>query len=85
LPLGSFKLSSRFLQDKVPHEYPRILPEMTQSRFAAMQSPTVAAMNVQLMCQPGKLPMTGMAMAAPSASGCPAGPGRFSIGRHRKP
>ncbi len=32
-----FKLSFRFLQDKVPHDFPRILPQMTLSRFAALQ------------------------------------------------
>jgi hypothetical protein len=36
LPVGVFKLSSRFLQDKVPHDYSRILPEMTLARFAAL-------------------------------------------------
>jgi len=35
--VGAFKLSSRFLQDKVLHDFPRILPEMTLSRFAAVQ------------------------------------------------
>ena len=35
--VGAFKLSSRFLQDKVLHDFPRILPEMTPSRFAALQ------------------------------------------------
>src|SRR5665811_1062451 len=32
-----FKLSFRFLQDKVPHDFPRILPQMTLSRFTALQ------------------------------------------------
>jgi predicted PurR-regulated permease PerM len=31
------KLSSRFLKGKVPHDFPRILPEMTLSRFVALQ------------------------------------------------
>jgi hypothetical protein len=43
LLVGLFKLSSRFLQDKVPHDYSRILPEMTLSRFAALQILTFAA------------------------------------------
>lgn len=34
---GAFKLSSRFLQDKVLHDFSRILPEMTMSRSAALQ------------------------------------------------
>ena len=37
LLVGLFKLSSRFLQDKVPDEFSRILPEMPLSRFAAVQ------------------------------------------------
>lgn len=32
-----FKLSFRFLQDKVRHDFLRILPQMTLSRFAAVQ------------------------------------------------
>lgn len=32
-----FKLSFRFLQDKVPHDFSRILPQMPLSRFAALQ------------------------------------------------
>jgi hypothetical protein len=43
LLVGSFKLSSRFLQDKVQHDYSRILPEMTLSRFAAVQWQSFAA------------------------------------------
>lgn len=44
-----FKLSSRFLQDKVPHDYSRILPEMTLSRFAALQWLTFAVVVAVLM------------------------------------
>jgi hypothetical protein len=36
--VGLIKLSSRFLQDKVLHKFQRILPEMSLSRFAALQS-----------------------------------------------
>jgi hypothetical protein len=43
LLVGSFKLSSRFLQDKVQHDYSRILPEMTLSRFAAVQMQSFSA------------------------------------------
>jgi hypothetical protein len=32
-----FKLSFRFLQDKVPHDFSRILPQMPLSRFAALR------------------------------------------------
>lgn len=47
-----FKLSFRFLQDKVPHVFPRILPQMTLSRFAALQwlsFAVVAALLVYLL------------------------------------
>lgn len=47
-----FKLSFRFLQDKVPHDFPRILPQMTLSRFAALQwlsFAVVAALLVYLL------------------------------------
>jgi len=37
LLVGLFKLSFRFLQDKVLHDSLRILPEMPLSRFAALQ------------------------------------------------
>ena len=40
---GSFKLSFRFLQDKVRHDFPRILPQMPLSRFAALQWLSFAA------------------------------------------
>jgi predicted PurR-regulated permease PerM len=42
-------LSSRFLQDKVLHEFARILPEMTLSRFAALQWLSFAVVAVALM------------------------------------
>jgi len=47
--VGLFKLSSRFLQDKVLHEFARILPEMTLSRFAALQWLSFAVIAVVLM------------------------------------
>jgi predicted PurR-regulated permease PerM len=47
--VGLFKLSSRFLQDKVLHEFARILPEMTLSRFAALQWLSFAVFAVVLM------------------------------------
>jgi len=47
--LGLFKLSSRFLQDKVLHDFARILPEMTLSRFAALQWLSFAVVAVVLM------------------------------------
>jgi len=47
--VGLFKLSSRFLQDKVLHEFARILPEMTLSRFAALQWLSFAVVAVVLM------------------------------------
>jgi hypothetical protein len=42
-------LSSRFLQDKVLHDFPRILPEMTLSRFAAVQWLSFAAVAAVLL------------------------------------
>jgi predicted PurR-regulated permease PerM len=47
--VGLFKLSSRFLQDKVLHEFARILPEMTLSRFAALQWLSFAVISVVLV------------------------------------
>jgi predicted PurR-regulated permease PerM len=47
--VGLFKLSSRFLQDKVLHEFARILPEMTLSRFAALQWLSFAVFSVVLV------------------------------------
>jgi predicted PurR-regulated permease PerM len=47
--VGLFKLSSRFLQDKVLHEFARILPEMTLSRFAALQWLSFAVFAIVLM------------------------------------
>jgi hypothetical protein len=49
LLVALFKLSSHFLQDKVPHDYLRILPEMTLSRFAALQLLTFAVVVAVLM------------------------------------
>jgi len=47
--VGLFKLSSRFLQDKVLHDFSRILPEMTLSRFAALQWLSFAVVVAVLM------------------------------------
>ena len=47
--VGLFKLSSRFLQDKVLHDLPRILPEMTLSRFAAVQWLSLAVVGAVLL------------------------------------
>jgi predicted PurR-regulated permease PerM len=44
-----FKLSFRFLQDKVLHDLSRILPEMTLSRFAAVQWLSFLAVAVLLL------------------------------------
>jgi predicted PurR-regulated permease PerM len=44
-----FKLSFRFLQDKVPHDFPRILPQMTLSRFTALQWLSFAVVVAVLM------------------------------------
>lgn len=52
MSVGLFKLSFRFLQDKVLHDFPRILPQMTLSRFAALQwlsFAVVAALLVYLL------------------------------------
>src|ERR1039458_10427852 len=49
LLVGLFKLSSRFLQDKVLHDFSRILPEMTLSRFAALQWLSFAVVVAVLM------------------------------------
>jgi len=46
---GVFKLSFRFLRDKVPHDFPRILPQMTLPRFAALQWLSFAAAAVLLL------------------------------------
>lgn len=47
--VGLFKLSFRFLQDKVPHDFYRILPQMTLSRFAALQWLSFAVVVAVLM------------------------------------
>lgn len=47
--VGLFKLSFRFLQDKVRHDFSRILPQMTLSRFAAVQWLSLAAAVVLLL------------------------------------
>ena len=69
LPVGSFKLSSRFLQDKVQHDYQRILPEMTLSRFAAMQTQSssagIAAIPSADLCSLAARHLTSMVFCKP--------------------
>ncbi|HLY97112.1 MAG TPA: hypothetical protein VKO66_07825 [Sideroxyarcus sp.] len=49
--MGWLKLSSRFLKGKVRHvSKPRILPEMTSSRFAAVQWPIMAGVLPPVLC-----------------------------------
>jgi hypothetical protein len=69
LLVGSFKLSSRFLQDKVRHDYSRILPEMTLSRFAAVQMQSfpagMAAILPAVLCSIGTRYFSGMVFGKP--------------------